>query len=62
MLRAFILTLNNYTGWNMRYPDSRISFVNMLTSRSAGPICIDSYFCGIYLNFNVIVNFRVNEY
>ena len=61
MLRALALAADNDTGWEMRYSDRRIRFINMLATGSTGTKSIDLQILIQDLNIDVIGELRENK-
>ena len=58
MLRAFVLTCNHDTGWNVGDTNRTVGSVNVLTARPAGPVGINPQITFIDIDIDVIINLR----
>ena len=61
-MRAVILALCNDAGRQMGDAHRRIRPVDVLATGTAGPIRIDPQICRIDVDFDGIVNFRIDEH
>src|SRR5690606_29626475 len=61
VLRALKLTRNNQSGWQVRQTHGRIRSVNVLTTGSRRAIRIDAQIRLVYLNIDIVIDFRKNR-
>jgi len=61
MLGAFVLALNNDSGWQVSDSDRRISAVNMLTTLARGPVGVYLQVVRVDFNFDVFIYFRIDK-
>ena len=61
MLRALVLALHYDSSREMCNAHSRVSRIDMLTTRASRAIGIDAQVLVVDIDFNVFVDFRINK-
>ena len=60
MLGSFRLARHNNISGNVRNADGAVGGVDMLTAGAAGPVSVNAQILFIYLDFDIVADFRKN--